>query len=188
MIDKNEAGRFGETGATNDLRIPDAIDDLLPLVYDELRVLAATLVQRRRPFDPTHTTSLVHELYIKLNGRGLAFRDRPHFFCLAARAMRRILIDRTRRRQATKRGGPGLVVSLDDDVAAAGEPADLLAIDAALAKLATFDEQKARIVELRFFAGLSMEDTAEALGLSAATTKREWALARAWLYREVDRA
>jgi RNA polymerase sigma factor (TIGR02999 family) len=122
---------------------------------------------------------------VRLAQRGLHFRDRGHFLCLAARAMRLVLIDRARRMGAVKRGGGQAPVALDDAVAAAADGPDLLALDEALAKLATFDERKSRVVELRFFGGLSIEETAEVLAISPATVKREWTLARAWLFREI---
>jgi RNA polymerase sigma factor (TIGR02999 family) len=160
-------------------------EDLLPAVYDELHALASAILHRSRIIEPTRTTSLVQDLYVRLAGRGLHFKDRAHFLCLAARAMRMVLIDRARRETAAKRGGDRLVVRLDDDLAPAVSNRDLLSIDGAMARLAAFDDRKSRVVELRFFGGLSVEETGLALGVSPATVKREWALARAWLLKEL---
>ena len=163
----------------------DGVDTLLPLVYEELHALAGAVLQRNRVLDPVRTTSLVNDVYVRLANRGLKFRDHSHFLCLAARAMRQILIDRARRRLAAKRGGRNVILPLDDEIVLAADEQDVLAIDSALTKLSTLDERKSQIIELRFFGGLSVEETADALKLSPATVKREWTLARAWLYREV---
>ena len=162
------------------------LDELLPTVYEELHELAEAVLQRSRPIDPTRTTSLIHDVYMRLAARGVKFRDRAHFLCLAARAMRMVLIDRARRRGAVKRGGGLATQTFDDGIAAAVDGPDLLGVDEALARLAAFDERKSRIVELRFFGGLTVEETGEAIGLSPATIKREWTLARAWLFRELS--
>jgi len=161
------------------------IDALLPSVYGELRSLAEAILQRCQPVDPTHTTSLIHDVYIRLSERGVRFKDRSHFLCLAARAMRFVLIDRARRNGAAKRGGGVTAISLDDAPSAAVDDTQLLAVEDAMSRLAAFDERKSRIVELRFFGALTVEETAEAMGLSPATIKREWTLARAWLGREI---
>jgi RNA polymerase sigma factor (TIGR02999 family) len=150
--------------------------------------LAGAVLQRSRPVDSTRTTSLINDAYVRIAKRGLQFRDRSHFLCLAAKAMRCVLIDRARRAGAVKRGSGRTTVTLDDDLAPAVDGPELLAIDDALARLAQFDDRKSRIVELRFFGGLSVEETAEAVALSPATVKREWTLARAWLYRELGDA
>jgi RNA polymerase sigma factor (TIGR02999 family) len=163
----------------------DGVDTLLPVVYDELHALAESILQHNRAFDPTRTTSLVNDVYVRMANRGMRFRDRGHFFCLAAKAMRQILIDRARRRLSAKRGGRKLTETLDGQFLLAADENDVLAIDAALTKLASLDERKSRIIELRFFGGLSMEETAEALGLSLATVKRDWTMARAWLFDEI---
>lgn len=163
----------------------EGVDELLPTVYDELHTLAQAVLQRSRTIDSTRTTSLVHDVYVRLADRGVRFRDRSHFLCLAARAMRMVLIDRARRRCADKRGGQHTVTELDESIVAACDGPDLLAINDALARLASFDERKSRVVELRFFGGLSVEEVAAAIGLSPATVKREWTLARAWLSREI---
>jgi RNA polymerase sigma factor (TIGR02999 family) len=161
------------------------VDALLPVVYEELHALAQSVLHHHnRSFDAMRTTSLVNDVYVRLAARGLKFNDRGHFLCLAARAMRLILIDRARQMLAAKRGGGKIPGAFSDIIPAAGGP-DLLSLDDALAKLAAFDARKSRIVELRFFGGLSIDETAEALQVSAATVKREWTLARAWLYREV---
>jgi len=162
------------------------LDALLPVVYDELHALAEAVLARSRPVDPTRTTSLIQDVYLRLAGRGINFADRTHFLCLAARAMRMVLIDRARQKGAAKRGGAAGPRTLDDAIIAAPDGPDLLAIDEALARLATIDERKSRIVELRFFGGLTVEETGEAMTLSPATVKREWTLARAWLFREMS--
>ena len=170
-----------------------AAADLLPLVYDELRQLAAARVARENPGQSLQATALVHEAYLRLVGTPVAdapgspgFDNRGHFFAAAAEAMRRILIDRARRRQAEKRGGDlrrveldagALVVAPDDHAAD-----DLLALDEALGQFEIEDPAKARLVKLRYFAGLSIRDAAAALGISPATAKRHWIYARSWLY------
>lgn len=164
------------------------VDALLPAVYDELRELAEGILQYARPVDHTCTSSLINDVYVRLARQGTQFKDRAHFLCLASRAMRCILVDRARRSCAAKRGGGQIKVSLDDSIAVAPDAPDLLAVEDALTRLAGFDERKSRIIELRFFGGLSLAETAETLGLSPATVKREWTLARAWLYREMQDA
>jgi RNA polymerase sigma factor (TIGR02999 family) len=171
-----------ETAAGGDL------DDLLPTVYEELHALAAAVLQRGRTIDPTTTTSLIQDAYVRLANRGLRFRDRVHFLRLAAQAMRRLLVDRARHAAALKRGGGRPAQPLAEDITPAADAPDLLATEDALTRLATFDPRKARIIELRFFGRLSIEEIAEALGISPATVKREWTLARAWLYRELSGA
>lgn len=161
------------------------IDALLPAVYDELRELAETVLQRCRPFDSAQTTSLIHDAYLRLADRSVRFRDRAHFLCTAARAMRFVLVDRARRGGAAKRGGGRTALALDDTPAPAIDNTLMLTVDEALDRLASFDERKSRIVELRFFGGLSVEEAGDVLGVSAATIKREWTLARAWLSREI---
>lgn len=161
------------------------VDDLLPAVYEEMRGIAGAILQQRRPVVSTRTTSLIHDAYVRLARRGLQFNDRSHFLCLAATVMRRVLIDRARRACAAKRGGGRAARSLEEAVAPIVDGETLLAVDDALSRLATFDDRKSRIVELRFFGGLSLEETADATSLSLATVKREWSLARAWLSREL---
>jgi RNA polymerase sigma factor (TIGR02999 family) len=165
---------------------PHAADQLLPLVYDELRQLAAQKLAAEKPGQTLQPTALVHEAYLRLAGPGepRSYKDRSHFFAAAAAAMRRILIDSARRKQTQKRGG-GLQREPLDAVAAPEPDAELLALDEALEKLAAQDPQKARLVELRYFAGLTGEQAAEVLGISPTTADRHWAYARAWLQAEV---
>lgn len=167
----------------------DAFDQLLPLVYGELRRIARTQLRRERADHTLVPTALVHELYLRLiDQRRTSWQNRAHFFGLAAQLMRRILVDHARASRADKRGGALTRVVLDDtlDESAARPPgaaADVLAIDRALERLSAIDEDQARIVELRFFAGLTVEETAHVLKRSPRTVKREWRLAKAWLYR-----
>jgi RNA polymerase sigma factor (TIGR02999 family) len=165
---------------------PQAASRLLPLVYDELRRLAARKLAREKAGQTLDATALVHEAYLRLVGRGgaRAYNGRGHFFAAAASAMRRILVDRARRRATQKRGG-GLRRQTLEGVAAPEPDEDLLALDAALEKFAARDPIKARLVELRYFAGLTGEQAAEALGISPSTADRHWAYARAWLRVEV---
>jgi RNA polymerase sigma factor (TIGR02999 family) len=161
-----------------------ALDRLYPLVYGELHQRAHGQLARFRPGDTLSTTALVHEAYLKLTGAaGQSFQDRVHFFSVASRAMRQILLDYARRAIAAKRGG-GQAVSLDPaGTPDPGRPEELVALDEALDRLAAADERLARIVELRFFGGLSVEETAEAVGSSPRTVKRDWRKARAFLYQ-----
>ena len=164
-----------------------AIHRLMPLVYDELRAIARGRGVRARPDDTLQTTALVHEAFVKLAGRSrLAVQDRHHFFALAAKAMRQLAVDYARRQAAEKRGG-GVVASVDDvDRIPAVEPEpDVLALDEALGRLASLDESLSRIVELRYFGGLSVEETAQVLGCSARTVKRDWRKARALLHADL---
>ena len=165
---------------------PNAAEQLLPLVYDELHKLAAQKLAREKPGQTLQPTALVHEAYLRLVGgdKAPAFKDRGHFFAAAAAAMRRILVDNARRKLTQKRGG-GLQREPLDAVAAPEPDAELLALDEALEKLAAQDPQKARLVELRYFAGLTGEQAAEVLGISPTTADRHWAYARAWLQAEV---
>ena len=167
-----------------------SLDTLLPLVYDELRRLAAAYLRRERPGQTLQPTALVHEAYLRLlKDRPDRWQNRAHFCAIAAHSMRQILIERARARDAQKRGGGGAKVTLDEGMmAGAPRPIDFLALDNALERLAALDAEQARIVELRFFGGLSVEETAEALGSSPATIKRRWTLARAWLARELEGA
>ncbi len=165
-----------------------ALDELIPLVYEECRRLAARQLARERPGHTLDATGLVHELYLRLvDQRRASWANRAQFFAIAARLMRRILVDQARARGARKRGGSAVLISLDAAAAAAGpdEAADVLAIDSALERLAHFDPEQVKIVELRFFAGLTVEETAQALGRSPRTIKREWRVARAWLHQEL---
>jgi RNA polymerase sigma factor (TIGR02999 family) len=166
---------------------PGALDRVMPVVYDELRLLAESIFRRERPDHSLQATALVHEAYLRLVGRpDLEWKNRRHFFGIAAQAMRRILVDHARRKGARKRTG-GRAVTLDEELAAplAASPDDILGVDDALARLAALSPRAAQVVELRYFAGLSVEETAEALGTSPATVKRDWLSARAWLQREV---
>ena len=167
---------------------PGAHDEAFPLVYDELRRLARRQLRREADGHTLSTTALVHEAYLRLadqtQGR---WRDRGHFLAIAATAMRRILVDHARRHHAAKRGGAALRVPLEriEDLAADERAEILVALDAALAHLASLDARQARVVECRFFGGLTEEETAEALGVGLRTVKRDWAKARSWLYQEL---
>jgi len=164
-----------------------ALDRLTPLVYEELRHQAARYLRRERPGHTLQTTALINEAYLRLiDAKDVHWQSRAHFFAIAANLMRRILVDHARRRDADKRGGSQVRVQFDEALAVADETdVDLLAIDEALDRLAAIDPQQARVVELRFFSGLSVEETAAALGVSAKTVKRDWSVARAWLRREI---
>lgn len=166
---------------------PEAMEALAPLVYDELRKIAGAYMRRERSDHTLQPTAVVNEAFLRLAGqREVSFRSRAHFFGIAAQAMRRILVDHARARHAQKRGGPATLLPLDESVAAAGSRGiDLLALDEALSRLAALDGPQARVVELRFFAGLTVEETAAAMDLSPATVKRDWTSARAWLFREL---
>ncbi len=165
------------------------LDDLLPLVYAELRRLAANYLRRERPGHTLQPTALVHEAYLRLiDQTQVHWQNRAHFFGVAAQMMRRILVDHARSQQAEKRGGEYQKFSLDENIDVSGERAsDLVALDEALERLAQIDPDKSRVVELRFFGGLSVEETAEVLGVSAPTVKRHWRLAKAWLYGQVQK-
>jgi len=160
----------------------EALGELLPIIYGELRRVAHQYLHREHHEQTLETTALVNEAYLKLiDQRSVNWQNRAHFFAIAAQAMRRILIDNARRRRAAKREGEK--ISLDDVTVISGDrSAHFLALDEALQKLEALDSQQSKIVELRYFGGLTIEETAEALSLSPATVKREWAMARAWLY------
>jgi RNA polymerase sigma factor (TIGR02999 family) len=162
-----------------------ALEELLPLIYNELRQLAHNFLYRERPGHTLQTTALVHEAYLKLiDQRDARWQNRSHFFAIAAQAMRRILIDSARRHAAMKRGGPQEKLSLDEVPNVSIEPnLKLLALDEALNALAEIDPEQSRIVELRYFGGLTIDETAEVMKTSPATVKREWAMARAWLHQ-----
>jgi RNA polymerase sigma-70 factor (ECF subfamily) len=167
----------------------EVAEDLFPLVYDDLRRLAARYLRRERAGHTLQPTALVHESFCRLVELDRTrWQDRAHFFAVAARAMRRILVEHARKRGAKKRGGMQRALSLGR-IPDVPEERDryLVALDEALLDLAAFDDRQSRIVELRFFGGLSIVETAEVLGLSHATVEREWALAKAWLYREMTR-
>jgi len=168
----------------------EAVERLMPLVYAELRGIAERQFRRERVGHTLQPTAVVHEAYFRLvDQTRVTWKNRGHFFAIAAQAMRRILIDHARAREADKRGGREDRVTLDVGIASP-EPADdvdLLALDEALVRLRALDEPQARIVELRFFGGLSIEETAEAMETSASSVKREFRSARAWLFRELGR-
>ena len=162
-------------------------DQLVPAVYNELRRLAAAYMRRERPGQTLQATALVHEAFMRLAGPEHPWKDRNHFLAIAARSMRQILVERARARGAQKRWAGLDRVSLTESlIKGAEEDAMLPALDEALNRLERLDPEQARIVELRYFAGLGIEETAEALGISPATLKRRWALARAWLFRELS--
>ena len=169
---------------------PHAAEQLLPLVYDELRKLAAHRLSEEKPGQTLQATALVHEAYLRLVGENKEqhWNSRGHFFAAAAEAMRRILVDQARRKQAEKHGGDRLRVDLPEDAAApAAKADDLVALDEALSRLERHDPDAARLVKLRYFAGLSHQDAAEALGVSRGAADRLWALGRAWLYRQLSK-
>src|SRR5262245_13541338 len=168
----------------------EALDRLIPVVYEELRTLASRQLAREWRHDRLQTTSVVNEAYVKLFGqREVDWQNRGHFFAIAAQLMRRILVDHVRRERREKHGGGVVHVELSDAVSKPNEtPIDLvdaIALDAALRKLEALDPDQGRVVELRFFGGLTVEETAAVLGVSPATVKREWAVAKGWLYREL---
>ena len=167
----------------------DALERLMPLVYRELRALAARYMARERSGHTLQPTALVHEAYLRLTAQhSVDWRNRAHFYGIAARLMRRILVDRARRASRSKRGGAMLHVALDGVPVAAEaplHPVDAVVLDEALRRLEAIDPQQARVVELRYFGGLTLEETAEVLGVSTGTVKRHWSVARAWLYRAI---
>ena len=168
-----------------------ALDRLVPLLYDDLRRVARGHLRRERPGHSLQATALVHEVFLRLvDVDRMTVKSRAHFFALSARLMRQILVDHARRQQAGKRGGGATVIGLSE---AAGAPAptstsmvDVLALDEALDALSSFDAQQCRVVELRFFAGLNIPETADALDISTATVEREWAMAKAWLHQRLS--
>ena len=166
----------------------DALSELLPLVYRELQKIAHRYLSRERSSNTLQTTALVHEAYLKLIDQNrVQWQNRAHFFGIAAQAMRRILVDNARQRLADKRGAGAEKVSIDEGLIDISDEraGNLIDLDEALQKLAEIDEQKSQLVELRYFGGLSIEETAEVLGISIATVNRQWRLAKAWLYNEV---
>jgi RNA polymerase sigma factor (TIGR02999 family) len=168
-----------------------ALDALVPVVYKELRRLAHCELRKERPGHTLQSAALVHEAYFRLVGRELPqWEGRTHFFAIAAQLMRQILVDYARRRRASKRGSGAYMLELDDalSVAQGKDDVDLVAIDDALNTLAEVDPRQCRVVELRFFAGLSLEETSEAMGIATATVQRDWTAARAWLHREISRS
>ena len=165
-----------------------ALDALLPVVYEELRHQAARYLRRERAGHTLQTTALIHEAYIKLiDQRNVHWQNRAHFFGIAAQAMRRILVDHARAKNRAKRGGSDIRVSFNEaNLVGQQQDLDIEALDEALTRLSQIDEQQSRIVELRFFSGLTVEETAEVLGISPATVKRDWSMAKAWLHREIS--
>ena len=167
----------------------EALDRLMPLVYEELRRMANNYLRNERKGHTLQTAALVNEAYLRLvDHENIAWQNRAHFFGVAAQAMRRILVDHARSRNYQKRGGGAQQVSLDEAMTLAGDrAAELIALDDALRELAKMDERKSRVVELRYFGGLSLEETAEALGVSIPTVTRDWNTAKAWLMREMSK-
>jgi RNA polymerase sigma factor (TIGR02999 family) len=167
----------------------DALDRLMPLVYDELRSLASSYLRNERPGITLQSTALVNEAYLRMvNQRDVQWQNRAHFFGIAAQMLRRILVDHGRSRKAAKRGSGSVVLPLDESLAISQKKDwDVVAVDEALDGLAKLDPQQAKIVELRFFGGLTIEETAEAMGISASSVNREWLTAKAWLGREMER-
>lgn len=185
MAERSDVTRLLADMAEGD---PDAMDRLLPLVYDQLRDLARREMQKEREGHTLAATAVVHEAYLRLSELDdISWEGRAHFFGTAAVAMRRVLISYARSRNAKKRGSGAVPMSLDDVVVAARErPEQVLALDEALTRLQAVNLRHARVVECRFFAGMSIDETAEALGISNATVRRDWTMARAWLNRELS--
>jgi len=168
----------------------EVLEDLMPLVYDELHRQAARFLSRERRDHTLQTTALIHETYIKLiDQREVDWESRTHFFAIAAKLMRRILVDYARKKNREKRGGETVKLPLEEAALVVGKEKsiDLMALDEALTKLEKIDRQQARIVELRYFSGLSLEETAEVLKISRTTVATDWAMAKAWLHRELTR-
>lgn len=167
----------------------EALDQLMPLVYDELRRLAGAYLRRERPEHTLQPTALVNEAYLKLiNQNIICWQNRAQFYGVAAQLMRRILVDHARSHQATKRGGDCYQISLEHIGGFGAQPdTDLLALNDVLTRLAELDAEQSRLVELRFFGGLTIEETAEVMGVSHSTVEREWKLAKAWLKRELTK-
>jgi len=184
--DARERERISQLLANWANRDPAAREQLVPIVYEELRRLAHHYMRGERAGHTLQTTALVNEAYVRLAGLdALQWRDRAHFFAMAATLMRRVLVDYARQRGRDKRGPGVSVTSLDENAKAPEPPIDVMALDEALERLVRVDPRQSRIVELRFFAGLSVEETAEVLGISRATVKRDWATAKLWLYNEL---
>ncbi len=168
----------------------DALDQLLPFVYDELHRQASRYLRRERSDHTLQTTALIHEAYLKLiDQREVEWQNRAHFFAVAAQAMRRILVDYARTRKREKRGGDDVKLQLDEaiNVSTGEKSIDLVALDEALARLSGYDERQAKVVELRYFSGMTEEETAEVLGISPATVRRDWNMAKAWLYSRLTK-
>jgi RNA polymerase sigma-70 factor (ECF subfamily) len=167
----------------------EALDKLVPLVYQELHRLAHRYISRERAGNTMQTTALAHEAYLRLvDAHGVQWQNRAHFFAVAAKAMRRILVDEARARRNLKRGGGGQQVSLDGVLAASPQRgADMLALDEALVRLAALNPRQSQVVELRYFGGLTEEEVSDVIKVSARTVRSDWRLAKAWLYRELSR-
>lgn len=168
----------------------DAFDEVIQYVYNDLRRRAGAYIRAERDGESLQPTGLVHEAFIKLvDKRAIDWQDRNHFFAIAAQAMRRILVDRVRAKRRDKRGGEHADLPLDgaETISSDRDGIDLVALDEALTSLAAFDERQARIVELKYFGGLTLEETAELLNISPATVKRDWQIARAWLRQQIER-
>ena len=168
----------------------NAFNELMPLVYAELHQQAARYLRNERHYHTLQTSALIHEAYVRLiDQAGIQWQSRTHFFAVAAQVMRHILVDHARTKHREKRGGDAVKVPLDEAtmIRVEEQDLDLLALDEALNRLAKIDERQVRLVELRYFSGLSLEDTAEALNISRATAARDWNVARAWLHRELTR-
>jgi len=168
----------------------DVLDSLMPLVYEELRRQASRYLRKERAGHTLQTTALIHEAYIKLiDQKSVEWQNRAHFFAIASVAMRRILVDHARERHRSKRGGEAENLPLDEalQISANEKSVDLIALDEALNRLAKFDSRQARVVELRYFSGLSNDETAEVLGVSNATVRLDWNLAKAWLKQEITK-
>jgi RNA polymerase sigma factor (TIGR02999 family) len=168
-----------------------ALDRLVPLLYDDLRRVARGHLRRERPGHSLQATALVHEVFVRLvDVDRMTLKSRTHFFALSARLMRQILVDHARRKRANKRGGGATVIGLSEAVEAAAPTStssvDVLALDEALVALSSFDVRQCRVVELRFFAGLNIPETADALGVSTPTVERDWAMAKAWLHQRLS--
>jgi RNA polymerase sigma-70 factor (ECF subfamily) len=183
MSDTGEVTRLlGEIGSGK----KDAMNQLLPLVYDELHRLARSYFRRERGEHTLQPTALVHEAYIRMVDQKSAMQTRGHFLAVAATQMRRILLDYARKHRAERRGGGGQKVLLEDTMAIAEQtPLDMIGLDTALTQLSKLDPEQGKLVELRFFGGLSVEETADVMGVSPATIKRSWSSARAFLHREM---
>ena len=165
-------------------------DKLMPLVYEELRRQASRYLRKERSNHTLQTTALIHEAYLKLiDQKNVEWQNRAHFFAIAAQAMRRILVDYARERHRAKRGGAAENLSLEKAafIVSKEKSLDLVALDEALTRLSKFDERQARVVELKFFSGLDIDETAEVLGVSNATVRRDWNMAKAWLHQEITK-
>ncbi|MBI4910379.1 MAG: sigma-70 family RNA polymerase sigma factor [Acidobacteria bacterium] len=186
MSEESITALLGEWGRGE----PEALQRLTPLVYEELRRLAHHYLRQETNGNTLQSTALVHEAYLRLVGQdSVSWQGRSHFFAIAARLIRQILVDHARKRHAGKRESGGPLLSLDESIGLpAGTHVDLIRLDDALSSLAMIDPQQSQIIELRFFGGLSIEETAHLIGISPRSVKREWAIARAWLFRELSRA